>query len=124
MITEEDLIKDPTLAKYYGLRPGRFHHVESLVLRQSDEYGGYGNIASLDLIVSSDQEVAQLHLKFSGVLNLRITPPDRMVINLSSLEIFPIRDLQWEGVCYKVRETEDNTLSFLCRDFSAELSVD
>jgi len=124
MITDDDLRNDPNLAHYYALRRGqKFHHVERLELRQTDGFGWRGDIASLEVVLSSAEpnDGRILKLTFNGVLNLRLTPPPRMVISLTTLEVSPVRDLQWEGVSYSVKETDEDTLAFLCRDFTADI---
>ena len=63
----------------------------------------------------------RLFLTFSGVLNLRLTPPQRMVLSMCQLEIHSIKDRQWEGANYSVKEVEDEMISFLCRNFTARV---
>lgn len=63
------------------------------------------------------------HLKtllLSGVVNFRLVPWSSFV-KFPFIEIKAIDDRQWEHLQYEVQETENNTLSFLCRDFEASV---
>jgi hypothetical protein len=123
VISEDDFQLDPVLGHFYGLSPESFTYVERFELRHTDEYGGYGHIAFVNIELSSSMtcETLRLHLTFSGVLNLRLIPRMGKAISFNPLKISSVRDLQWEGAYYEVKETEGETISFMCRDFTAEL---
>jgi len=122
MTTNEYSLNNIALGQYHSLKPARYSRIQRMELRQTDENDGRGPIAYIDLVLGSEhQEATRLYLSFSGVLNVRLTPPPRMLLSLSLLTISDVRDRQWEGVSYEVKETEHDTLSFLCRDFAASI---
>ena len=71
--------------------------------------------------LSNSNNKKKLMLKFKGVVNLQITPPERCPIYFSQLEIYSIKDRQWEGVRYSVKEVENDTISFLCKNFTVSI---
>ena len=119
MMTPEDPLSDPLVARYYSLKPGTFHDVEKIEIRQTTRDEGYATFLDMEVRHINPEEDRHLFLTFNGVLNLRLTPPMRMVIQLSDLEIRSVEERQWEGVTYSVKETEHDTISFLCHDFTA-----
>jgi hypothetical protein len=112
---------DARVAQYYELRPLDFDEVERLELRQSAADEGFETALEIALRPIDARRADRLVLSFAGVLNLRLTPPERRVIQFVLLEIHCVRDRQWEGVSYSVMETENHTISFLCREFSANI---
>jgi len=118
---DEDSFLNPLLAQYYSLRPADFHDVERLEIRQTTGDEGYVTYLNIEVRHIDSRETHNLLLSFEGVLNLRLTPPARMALQIITLEIRSVRSQQWEGVNYSVKEIEHDTLSFLCRDFTAQL---
>ena len=110
---------DPRIETYYSLQPFKFHHVERLEIHQISPEEGYVTFLEMVLRHSDPADNRRLFLKFEGVLNLRITPPMRAPLYMTQLEIGSIRDRQWEGANYSVKEVEDEAISFLCRYFTS-----
>lgn len=119
MTTHEDSLSDPLVAQYYSLKPFNFHDVERIEVRQTTSDEGYTTFLDMEVRHINLEENRRLFLTFNGVLNLRLTPPMRMVIQIITLEVRSIKERQWEGANYSVKETEHDTVSFLCRDFTA-----
>ena len=61
-----------------------------------------------------------LRLKFEGVAQIEVHQRWQRLF-LSLLEIFSIREQQWEGLNYYVHDTEEDVLSFYCYRFEAEV---
>jgi hypothetical protein len=123
MVTLEDLENDPELAKYYAMKRGmQFSHVERFLVRQSNEFGGFGYIAHVDIQLISiiPTEGRSIYLTFADVrdLTLRLKPLEE--ISFSALEIAPSGRPSYERVPYMVSD-EDNVISFLCGAFTAEV---
>ena len=114
-------IADPLIAGYYSLQPFTFHHIERLELRQPPPEEGYVTFLEMVLRSVDPAEKKRLFLGFNGVLNLRLVPPLRMPLYMCQLEIRSIKDRQWEGANYSVKEVEDEMISFLCRDFTCRV---
>lgn len=118
MAKDKDFVEDHCIAEYYSLKLSSFHILEKLEICQ-DEING----TSLGLVLraTGHEDKRRLFMKFNSVVNLRLTPQPGTALSICQLEITPIKDLQWESVNYSVKEVEDDTLSFLCRDFSARI---
>jgi len=114
---------DHLIEEYYSLHPVSFTFVEDFHVRQvrkskSDAYEVY---LDMELRHQNAEDSRHLILSFQGVRNIRFTPPTRMIIQMIHLEITSIRANGWEGINYDVRETENDTLSFSCEGFTAEV---
>ncbi len=114
-------MEDQRIADYYSLRPFTFDRVIRLDIRQDWENGVVTSV-EMELRPTDTADRRRLLLNFEGVLNLRLTPPQRMVLCLPQLEIRSIRDRQWEGAHYSVKEEEEEIISFLCRRFTSEVA--
>ncbi len=108
---------DETIASYSALRPINFHDLERLEVRQGKRDGVQEIILEIELRARNATDNRRLLLTFTGVTEFKYFPPN--VFAFSSLEIISIRDRQWEGLNYRVFESEQDTdFSFFCRDFS------
>lgn len=61
----------------------------------------------------------RLRLSFAGVRSLRTTFQGFML--LPRIDIRSIRDYQWEYLKYEVKDAENDTFSFFCRSFHAQI---
>lgn len=112
---------DSAISHYYSLKPITFYWVERLDIRQTSPDDYYELTLEMEMRHMDPQDKRRLLLKFDGVVNLRLTPPQRMVLSMTQLEISSIKDMHWEGLKYSVKEVEDETISFLCHSFSASI---
>jgi hypothetical protein len=115
--------KDVKIDYYYSLKPTDFPLLEKLELYQNVPPQQSPSDLSLKIELRPDntEDNRRLYLSFEGVVNLRLVPWSSFV-QFSLIEIKPISDRQWEHLKYEVGEIEENTLSFLCRDFNAAIS--
>ena len=105
----------------YRIKQTQFPVVLQLSLYQEEVYAKHEQMQrTLFLELASDIAGSEprLHLHFYGIQQLQIkelTSPFRLTL----LEIYDLRDHQWEYINYKVVETEDLQLSFFCERFVA-----
>jgi hypothetical protein len=79
---------------------------------------GYSQQLLLHLTpLRDDQKRSELILTFQGVRNVRFAAAGVQPL----LEIRHTSGQQWEGVRYEVRDRENDTIYFLCNDFSASV---
>jgi hypothetical protein len=108
---------------YYALKQIDFPVLHSLDIRQVRTPGSPVEV-SLRILLGRVEDPGGMYLtlSFSGVRDARIKQPEIGLFELPVIEISSIRERQWEGLNYCVRESEDDTLSFLCGSFEAFLT--
>jgi len=123
MTKMNDSSNDPMLARFRDMHQTRFPVVLSMEFLQThvSEELGYSLALVVTLSPLSGANSAVIKLSFEGVRNLSFTPGTAMPILLTRLTINRVSHWQWEGVGYEVKEIEDDTISFICRDFTAEM---
>ena len=107
------------IQQYNALQPIHFSLLSRFEWWSAPLGSGYSQHLVLHLTsLLGDQHGAELILNFQGVRNIRFT-----AVGLAQplLEICDVSNQQWDGVSYEVRDRENDTISFLCRDFSASL---
>ncbi len=105
--------------QYVSLEPIRFNLVKRFEWVTVPLASGYSQQLSLQLISLRDgEDRAELSLRFLGVRNIRFTAAGLMQ---PLLDIRDVSDQQWDGVSYEVRDRENDTIYFLCRDFSVSV---
>ena len=107
------------IQQYNALQPIHFSLMSRFEWVSAPLESGYSQTLVLHLTsLQDDQHRAELVLDFQGVRNIRFT-----AVGLAQplLEIRDVSNQQWDGVSYEVRDRENDTISFLCRDFSASL---
>ena len=97
---------------YYSVMPTRFNLVTRI---QWTLLSDFSRRLELDLRSSKDSDTVQLNVVFIDTRNVQISAAGLVQ---PFLEIRDVSDRQWDGVVYGVRDTEKETMSFLCRDFS------
>jgi len=114
--------KDIKIEHYYALKPVDFSVLERLELSQTVPPQQTPSDLSLNIVLHSPRRTdkRRLCLSFDGVVNFSLVPWSSFV-QFPLIEIRAIGDRQWEHLQYEVRETENNTLSFVCRDFDASI---
>lgn len=113
--------KNIKIEHYYALKPVDFSILERLELSQTVPPQQSPSDLSLQIVLRSHRRDDQhLCLSFSGVVNFRLAPWSSFV-QFPFIEIKAIGDRQWEHLQYEVQEAENNTLSFVCRDFEASV---
>ena len=107
------------IQQYNALKPIRFTLMKQFEWSTVPLASGYSQHLLLHLTsLQDDQNKADLILNFQGVRNIRFTASQ---LAQPLLEIRDVSSQQWDGVSYEVRDVENDTISFLCRDFSASL---
>jgi hypothetical protein len=107
------------IRQYVALNPIRFHLMSRFEWTTIPLVSGYSQQLLLQLTPLRDnQKRSELILTFQGVRNVRLAAA-RLVQPL--LEIRDTSGQQWEGVRYEVRDRENDTIYFLCNDFSASV---
>ena len=105
--------------RYRALKPIQFTMVTRFDLSTVPALLGFSRRLTIHLRRPSlgyDEEV--LVLEFDGVRNVRLVDQGLKAV---LLEIADASPRQWEGVNYQIFDREGETISFLCRDFSASL---
>lgn len=115
---EQDKIKE-----YHSLCPGDFRVVSriGIVQRIFPEVDTPELTLELDLTSETGNDSRRLALSFTGVRNLRLQQPSWSLFQMTTLQIMSIAEDQWEGLKYKVRDDEEDSVSFTCSDFEAHL---
>ena len=114
-------MNNTSIDQYNRINQTQFPVVLQLSLYQEEVYAKHEPVQrTLFLELASDiaGSKPRLHLHFYGIQQLQIkelTSP----FHLTLLEIYDLRDHQWEHINYKVLETEDLQLSFFCERFEA-----
>jgi hypothetical protein len=121
---EEGLTDNPIIKAYYHLDPYSYNRLESLTLTHTDLYGGIGDISSIETEFRSREgsNGRRLHVVFDDVRSLKVFPPGNSRLDYFSFDIETVSDLQWENVIYRVRDDENDKVSFYCKSFTAEIS--
>jgi hypothetical protein len=104
---------------YTSLQPRRYPLVDGLLIEQAYSPEGEGASVSIAICLSSNvsREGMKLKLIFDDVVDLHLNPGS-FPLTLPLLEISNIKSYQWEGIHYKVSETEEDKISFYCKSFS------
>ena len=113
---------DKAMSQYWSLNPREFYLLDQLILSQTYPAKRSTEILTLELVLRPIEAMdrRRLVLSFSGVEELQVTP-HASLIQFLMLEIRSIRDRQWENLKYEVKETEEDTLSFYCASFEANI---
>lgn len=111
---------DVKIERYQSANPLGFPILERITLEQVATYSE--PILRLDMTVKLRSEAGGqwLVLKFYGVQELILRQPTLTEIRISSLELLPLHELQWEHLKYKVTESEEDIFSFYCFDFDID----
>ena len=114
--------EDTEIEQYYSLRPTDFHDIERVEIRQTNASGTMSVTLQIELRAKEVADTRRLILSFRGVKNLTFIPSEVSVLYISFLQIVSTENRQWEGVNYRVFESEqDAEFSFFCQDFDAEV---
>ena len=117
--------KDELVDHYWSLRPTLFNVLDVMRLHQRKLDEDAPVRLELELVLrlfeQENDDRERLHLVFFGVTDLKFSGTGLVVFPL--LEIFSIRDFQWERLKYRVKEIENGELSFYCESFTATLEV-
>jgi hypothetical protein len=68
------------------------------------------------------EDSRRLILLFFGVRELKFNQPSLSLHKMSLIEIDDIDDRQWEGINYRVKESEEDSMSFYCQRFDAVIN--
>lgn len=111
---------DALVTQFLSMQPWRYKDVEHLALeRVRDDGDGHWAIDLTLMLVDPDRPEDKFSITFHSVQELRLATPG--YIQLTQLEVRPIRDRQWEGLHYKVWEEEDQQLEFYCDTYDFRL---
>jgi hypothetical protein len=107
------------IRQFYELKPSRFSFVTRLEWTTIPMVQGFTqrlvmHLASLEVSTSG----TELILDFRDVRNVKFIAAG---LAQPGLEILDATSQQWDGVTYRVSDRENDTISFLCRDFTVSL---
>jgi hypothetical protein len=113
---------DSRLEEYHSLDPKRFSILERFEVRQSHPPADQPEI-SLQIELSSpiEDEERRLLLSFFGVREFRLKQEASSLLQMTLITIESIGRDGWEGLNYRAREEEEDSLFLYCRDFSPSL---
>ena len=106
------------IQRYYALKPAiEFPSLNRLEWATTPIIPTPGCTCDLALHLSKSPDGGarrELVLEFENVTEVQFNPALKCVV----LEIRDVSARQWDSVKYEVRDSENQTLSFFCRDFS------
>ena len=107
---------DLSIEQFLSVRPQDYTILSTLELQQEVPHKTPPEITlTIQLRHNDESDRRNLLLTFLGVVNLELRPKGSLV-GFSLIEIISIRDFQWENINYKVRDTEEGSLSFYCKE--------
>ena len=111
------------LEHYRSLEPTLFDVLDRFEVRQPHKSEDEQYEISLEIRLRSleneEDDLRRLRLIFYGVRNLKVD--FQGFTHFSLINIRSIRHYQWEKLNYEVEDAENNTFSFVCKDFEAHL---
>lgn len=113
---------DKAIGRYWSFHPRLFSVLDRLEFSQKSTGGSPAYVLSLELWFrpsEKDDDPRRLHLSFENVIDFKFNPNG--FVEISLLEILSIREKQWENLKYRVVDTEENQLSFYCKQFEVEI---
>lgn len=115
-------IEEEKIEHYYSLKPISYPILVKFELKQNSIIGETPTIDVLVVMLSRDKhEPKSLNLFFEGVRELSLNQPSLSEFNIPFIKIDSIKDSQWEGLTYKVKDEEEDTFSFLCKNFEVDV---
>ena len=107
------------IEQFYALKPVRFSLLSHFEWTTVPLVQGFSQRLVLHLTSMEDSAIgSELVLDFLDVRNLRFAAAGLLQ---PLIEIEDISAKQWDAVTYEVCDQEHDSLSFLCRDFSASV---
>lgn len=112
---------DEPIRTYYALGPTQYPVMSRIELRQATYNSGAFPefILEMHLARSPGCDLEHVRMRFENVRQFRLLQPQWSVFQVEPFDIKSIRDSQWEGINYEVKERE--LLSFICRMFTVTL---
>ncbi|MFP4307499.1 MAG: hypothetical protein ACLFQQ_09795 [Desulfococcaceae bacterium] len=105
---------------YYSLNPIAYPILVKFELKQKNTPGQTPTLEVIILLQSREEnEDSQLKLSFEGVRELNLSQPSLSEYHIPFIKIDPIKDSQWENLVFKVKDEEEGTFSFFCKNFEA-----
>jgi hypothetical protein len=117
-----EIIVGEKIERYHSAHPLRFPILGDMAIEQVATYSEPARRLDMTIRLRSERGDQWLTLKFYGVQELVLRQPTLTEIRVSALELTSIRELHWENLKYKVRESEENIFSFYCSDFDVDMS--
>ncbi len=116
--------KDEAVEHFLSLNPTLFDVLDRFEVRQTaPEEGSEVELIVeiwLRVLLDEEEDRRRLHLTFVGVRDLKFETQG--LVNGLELSVYSIKNYQWEGLRYEVRDEESAiTLSFYCWHFEADL---
>lgn len=107
--------------EYYKIKQIDFPIIQVFELKQNFTEGATPELSLKILLKSRNKnEKKHLQLYFEGIRELGLKQSSLSEFDMPFIKIENISELQWEHLNYKVKD-EDDTLSFLCRDFHVNI---
>lgn len=104
--------------EYEALPIGDFPLLRHLSVRAAEDEDGIE--ISLEMSFHG-AGAGSLVVRCSGIRDLVFRQPWTSDLKLHRLMVDDVSESQWEGVAFKVRDLEEECLSFACRTFGSEL---
>jgi hypothetical protein len=115
-------IEEEKIEHYYSLKPISFPILIKFELKQNVIAGETPTLDVSVVMRSRDKhETKSLNLFFEGVRELRLSQPSLSEFHIPFIKIDSIKDSQWEDLTYKVKDEEESTFSFLCKNFEVDV---
>ena len=114
--------EDDIIVKYQSLKPLRYAFLQSLLLRREvkDDACSDYDLKLVLLPRAKENLDEKLELGFHGVRDLHIGDVGGLVGLM--IEIKSLGGHQLEGLRFRVMETENDAISFLCSDVEARIT--
>lgn len=116
-------MQDAAIEHFQSLNPHLFDFLDTLEVSVLSGDNALHSPLVLEMwlrpLANAYDDMRRLHLLFQGVVELKLDMGRHAIV--SQLEIFSLKNDQWEHVKYRVHETEDDMLSFYCERFTAML---
>ena len=110
--------EDKTIEYYYSLKPTVYCILVKLEINQVCIDDMTPELEIMILLRSQDSNnTKHLKLLFEGVRELKLNQPSLSEFNIPFIKIDLIKNLQWEDLAYRVKDEEDESVSFLCKKF-------
>ncbi len=93
-----------------------FRLVEKMTLQVVEDILQPMQVLELEMRTDRRDPPARIHLRFTGVQDLRIKDWPSGQVEVPGFEVFDIRERQLEGFSWQIRDYEEDVIGFFCRD--------
>ena len=114
--------EEKAIEYYYSLKPLKYPTLIKLELKQivTEETAPESEVTIL-LQSREPNDSQYLRLFFERVRELKINQSPLSEFSIPFIRIDSVKHYQWEDLIYRVKDEEEETLSFYCKNFEAAL---